>query len=97
MHVFELAGTYPVSLSVTDDDGDTDVAFRSIVVQPGPGGIFGEFTEITPLDPLFVTPQDEDFYVSAAAPADFDGDGDLDIAGTAFTQNKVYWLRNEGG
>src|SRR5690606_28256976 len=41
VHEFELAGTYPVSLSVTDDDGDTDVAFRSIVVQPGPGGIFG--------------------------------------------------------
>ena len=103
VHVFELAGTYPVSLSVTDDDGDTDVAFRSIVVQPGPGGIFGEFTEITPLDPLFVTPQDEDFYVSAAAPADFDGDGDLDIAVLGYyvvynvsVVDRLVLMRNDG-
>ncbi len=79
-HLFTAAGTYHVSLSVTDDDGDSGSALRFIVVQPGPGGVFGEFTEVTPLDSLFVTPQDEDFWVSATASADYDGDGDLDVA-----------------
>ena len=78
-HLFSAANTYHVRLTVTDDDGDTGSALRFIVVQPGPGGTFGDFTEVTPLDPLFVTPQNEDFWVSAAAPADYDGDGDLDI------------------
>ncbi len=34
---------------------------------------------------------------SGIALGDLDGDGDTDIACTAFTLNKVYWLRNEGG
>ena len=33
-HVFALAGTYIVTLTVTDDDGDTDVAGHAIAVQP---------------------------------------------------------------
>lgn len=78
-HVFETEGTYHVRLTATDDDAATDSALRFIVVQLGPGGVFGDFTEVTPLDPLFVTPQDEDFWVTSAAPADYDGDGDLDI------------------
>lgn len=102
-HVFAVAGTYHVNLTVTDDDGDTDSALRFIVVQPGPGGIFGDFTEITPLDPLFVTPQDEDFYVSAAAPADYDSDGDLDIAVFGYyvvynvsVVDRLVLMRNDG-
>ncbi|MEO8275434.1 MAG: YCF48-related protein [Thermoanaerobaculia bacterium] len=79
-HLYATAGTYLVRLTVTDDDGSTDLAGEAIVVQPGPGGTFGEFSEVTPLDPLFVTPQNEDFWVTSAAPADYDGDGDLDIA-----------------
>ena len=43
-------------------------------------GIFGNFTEVTPIDSLFVTPQDENFWVITTAPADYDSDGDLDIA-----------------
>ena len=102
-HVFATADTYIVRLTVTDDDGDTGVAVRFIVVQPGPGGTFGDFTEVTPLDPLFVTPQDEDFWVAAAAPADYDGDGDLDIAVLGYyvvynasVEERLVLLRNDG-
>lgn len=39
------------------------------------------FLEVTPLSiPLFTTPEEEDFWVSAVAPADADGDGDIDLA-----------------
>jgi photosystem II stability/assembly factor-like uncharacterized protein len=79
-HVYAAANTYIVRLTVTDDDEATHSAVRFIVVQPGPGGTFGEFTEVTPLDPVFVTPQDEDFWVVTTAAADYDGDGDLDVA-----------------
>ncbi len=102
-HLFATAGTYGVSLTVTDDDGGTDTAFHAVVVQPGPGGTFGEFTEVTPLDPLFVTPQDEDFWVSSAAPADYDGDGDIDIAVLGYyvvynvsVVDHLVLLRNDG-
>ncbi len=79
-HTFAEANTYIVRLTVTDDDGATGVGGRIIVVQAGPGGTFGDFTEVTPFEPYFVTPQDEDFWVSTTAPADYDLDGDLDIA-----------------
>jgi hypothetical protein len=45
-----------------------------------PDSTFGGFTEISPTDSLFITPPDEDFWVIATAPADYDNDGDLDIA-----------------
>lgn len=102
-HLYETADTYIVRLTVTDDDGATGASVRFIVVQPGPGGTFGDFTEVTPLDPLFVTPQDEDFWVASAAPADYDGDGDLDIAVLGFyvvyfqsVQERLVLLRNDG-
>lgn len=79
-HTFDTANTYIVRLHVTDDDGDSDSTIRIITVQPNPGGIFGDFTEVTPLDSVFVTPQDEDFWVITTAPADYDSDGDIDIA-----------------
>lgn len=103
VHVFPAAGTFHVELTVTDDDGATDSALRFLVVQPGPGGTFGDFTEVTPLDPLWVTPQDEDFWVAAAASADYDADGDLDIVVFGYyviynqsVVDRLVLLRNEG-
>ncbi len=102
-HTFGAAGTYIVRLTVTDDDGATGQGGRVIVVQPNPGGTFGDFTEVTPLDPLFVTPQDEDFWVATTAPADYDGDGDLDIAVLGYyvvynesVTERLVLLRNDG-
>ncbi len=45
-----------------------------------PDSTFGTFTEISPADSLFITPADEDFWVIATSSADYDNDGDLDIA-----------------
>jgi len=102
-HVYDSADTYIVRLTVTDDDGDDGAAVRFVVVQPGPGGTFGEFTEVTPLDPLFVTPQDEDFWVATTAAADYDGDGDLDVAVLGYyvvyntsVDERLVLIRNDG-
>jgi photosystem II stability/assembly factor-like uncharacterized protein len=102
-HLFPGADTYIVRLTVTDDVGDTGSAVRFIVVQPGPGGTWGDFTEVTPLDPLFVTPQDEDFWVASTAAADYDSDGDLDIAVLGFyvvynvsVVEQLVLIRNDG-
>lgn len=80
IHTYNTANTYIVQLTVTDDDGASNSTIRIITVQPNPGGTFGNFTEVTPLDSIFVTPPDEDFWVITTAPADYDSDGDLDIA-----------------
>jgi PKD repeat protein len=102
-HIYDTANTYIVTLTVTDDDGDAGNTIRIVVVQPGPGGVFGDFTEITPPDPLFVTPQDEDFWVITTAPADYDSDGDLDIAVLGYyvvynesVEDRLVLLRNDG-
>lgn len=102
-HTFTESNTYIVRLTVTDDDSATGSTGRIVVVQPTPGGTFGNFTEVTPLDSLFVTPQDEDFWVIATAPADFDGDGDLDIAVLGWyvvynqsVEDRLILLRNNG-
>ncbi len=102
-HTYTAANTYIVTLTVTDDDGDTDIAGHLVVVQPGPGGTFGDFTEVTPIDSIFITPQDEDFWVVSTAPADYDNDGDLDIAVLGFyvvynqsVEDRLVLLLNNG-
>lgn len=102
-HTYVTANTYIVNLTVTDNEGTTGISGRIIVVQPGPGGTFGDFTEVTPLDSLFVTPQDEDFWVVTTAPADYDNDGDIDIAVLGYYvvynqsfENKLILIRNDG-
>ena len=102
-HTFAEANTYIVRLTVTDDDGATTSTIRFVVVQPNPGGTFGDFTEVTPLDSLFVTPPDEDFWVITTAPADFDSDGDLDIAVLGYyvvynqsVVDRLVLIRNDG-
>jgi hypothetical protein len=41
---------------------------------------FGSFSEISPIDSVFVTSDTTDFWVIATAATDYDNDGDLDIA-----------------
>lgn len=102
-HTFTEANTYIVRLTVTDDDGDSSTAGRIVVVQPTPGGTFGNFTEVTPIDSIFVTPQDEDFWVVTTAPADYDGDGDIDVAVLGYyvvynqsVEDRLLLMRNNG-
>jgi hypothetical protein len=68
-----------------------------------PDSSFGDFTEITPPDSLFVTPPDEDFWVISTAPADYDNDGDIDIAVLGYyvvynisVEDKLVLMRNDG-
>jgi photosystem II stability/assembly factor-like uncharacterized protein len=103
VHTYDTASTYFVYLTVTDDDDTTATMLQFITVQPGPGGTFGNFTEVTPIDSLFVTPQDEDFWVITTAPADYDSDGDLDIAVLGYyvvynesVVDKLILMRNDG-
>jgi len=62
------------------------------------------FTEITPLsDSLWVTDENTDFWINAVAPADVDGDGDLDLAVIGFyvvyfesAEDRLVLFLNEG-
>ncbi len=62
------------------------------------------FQEVTPAaNPYFVTPENEDFWINAVAPADVDGDGDLDLAALGFyvvynesVEHRLVLLLNDG-
>lgn len=63
----------------------------------------GYFTEVTPPDSLFLTPMEEDFWVITTAPADYDSDGDQDIAVLGYyviynqsVDYRMVLLRNDG-
>lgn len=64
---------------------------------------FGDFTEVTPSDSIFITPPEEDFWITSTAPADYDNDGDLDIAVLGYyvvyftsVADKLILMRNDG-
>lgn len=62
------------------------------------------FVEVTPTDdPYFVTPENEDFWVNAVAPADYDADGRIDLAVLGFyvvydesAEDKLLLFHNDG-
>ncbi|MGE5316504.1 MAG: FG-GAP-like repeat-containing protein [Chloroflexota bacterium] len=76
----------------------------SLMALPGKAQTtFGDFTEVSPVDSVFVTPPDEDFWTVSTAPADFDNDGDLDIAVIGYyvvynvsVTDKLMLMRNDG-
>jgi hypothetical protein len=67
-----------------------------------PDTTFGAFTEISPSDSVFVTSDTTDFWIVATATADYDNDGDLDIAVLGFyvvynvsAENRLILMRND--
>lgn len=62
------------------------------------------FTDVTPTTaPYFATPPEEDFWINSIAPADYDGDGRIDLAVIGFyvvydvsAEDKLLLLHNDG-
>ncbi|RPH61096.1 MAG: PKD domain-containing protein [Acidobacteria bacterium] len=91
---YDVAGTYNVVLTVTDDVGQTDTDTRAVQVATTSNVLTADFT-FSPLDPHNNTPVN--FNASASQPAaqitnyawDF-GDGTFSLANTTPTVSKTY-------
>lgn len=77
--------------------------FVTGILSNGYAQTFGDFTEVSPSDTVFVTPEDEDFWTVSTAPADYDNDGDLDIAVFGYyvvynvsADDRLMLMRNDG-
>jgi len=92
-YVFSSSGSHDVSLTVTDDDGNTDTITKTIEVGPAPsGGVSHGFQppiadfspeEVNPGDPVFFdgsSSLDPDSEI-VSYEWDFDGDGKTDATG----------------
>ena len=96
-----------VALFDADGDGWTDILFvqggawpgHEDAVEPGQRGatmrLFANRTDGTFEDVTVAAGLDVPMYGFGAAPADYDGDGDLDLFVTAFGPNRLF--RNDGG
>jgi glutamine amidotransferase-like uncharacterized protein/PKD repeat protein len=89
-----FAGSHMVRVEDVDDDGDPDIlaaafAVNTIAWWRNDGG-----------DPVSWTRQNIDAGFGGAVgvePADIDGDGDIDVLGTAQPTDDIAWWRNDGG
>ena len=93
-HSYTMAGTYNVSLTVTDNESFTSTAYRDIVVQPGPPGAPVARFVVSP------SPVDPDVPVTFNASTSYDPNGyivsyawdfgDLSPAGSGVTTMHTY-------
>ena len=88
------AGLEYAELKDLDRDGDLDVIMASgtsdtVAWYENGGGAVPTWTIHT-----ISTSQDGPLYATAG---DLDGDGDLDVVASSFTDRKVCWYRNDGG
>ena len=96
----EESGRYSYDIEVVDIDGDGDLDVVEAAADSGK--IFWFENDGTP-----ETNSDDDYWTSTkiengfgwasdVAATDIDGDGDMDVIGTAYTGDKVSWFVNDG-
>jgi hypothetical protein len=96
----EVSGRYSYDIEVVDIDGDGDLDVVEAAADSGK--IFWFENDGTP-----ETNSDDDYWTSTkiengfdwasdVAAADIDGDGDMDVIGTAYTGDKISWFVNDG-